>query len=66
MTINGPAPMVLAFFLNAAIDQRCEKHIREHGLEADVEAVLKARWDDQGCPAQSTGEPCPRATTALG
>lgn len=48
MTINGPAPMVLAFFLNAAIDQRCEKHIREHGLEADVENVLKARWDDQG------------------
>jgi len=48
MTINGPAPMVLAFFLNAAIDQRCEKHIREQGLEADVEKVLKARWDDQG------------------
>jgi methylmalonyl-CoA mutase len=48
MTINGPAPMVLAFFLNAAIDQRCEKHIREHGLEAHVEKVLKARWDDQG------------------
>ena len=48
MTINGPAPMVLAFFLNAAIDQRCEKYIREHGLEAKVEAVLKARWDDQG------------------
>ena len=48
MTINGPSPMVLAFFLNAAIDQRCEKHIREHGLEADVENVLKARWDDQG------------------
>ena len=48
MTINGPAPMVLAFFLNAAIDQRCEKHIREHGLEGDVEKVLKARWDDQG------------------
>ena len=48
MTINGPAPVLLGFFLNAAIDQRCEKHIREHGLEADVEKVLKARWDDQG------------------
>ncbi len=48
MTINGPAPMVLAFFLNAAIDQRCELHIREHGLEGDVEKVLKARWDDHG------------------
>ena len=28
MTINGPAPMVLAFFLNAAIDQQCELHIQ--------------------------------------
>ena len=50
MTINGPAPVMLGFFLNAAIDQRCEKHIREHGLEADVEKVLKAKWDDRGLP----------------
>src|SRR5512139_4134028 len=28
MTINGPAPMLLAFFMNAAIDQQCEKYIR--------------------------------------
>ncbi|RXK83432.1 methylmalonyl-CoA mutase family protein [Filimonas effusa] len=27
MTINGPAPVLLAFFLNAAIDQQCEKYI---------------------------------------
>lgn len=26
MTINGPAPIILAFYLNAAIDQQCEKH----------------------------------------
>ena len=48
MTINGPAPMVLAFFLNAAIDQRCEKHIQEHGLEAKVETLLRSRWEDNG------------------
>jgi methylmalonyl-CoA mutase len=35
LTINGPAPTVLAFFLNAAIDQQVEKHLREvDGLEA--------------------------------
>jgi len=35
MTINGPAPVILAFFLHAAIDQRVEKHLRETGgLEA--------------------------------
>jgi len=48
MTINGPAPMILGFFLNAAIDQTCEKFIRTEGLEKDVEALLKKKWDDQG------------------
>lgn len=41
MTINGPAPMILGFFMNAAIDQQCEKYIIEHGLEAEVEKKIK-------------------------
>ena len=41
MTINGPAATVLAFFLNAAIDQQCEKYIRQHGLEAETEAKIQ-------------------------
>jgi methylmalonyl-CoA mutase len=32
MTINGPAPMLLAFFMNAAIDQECEKYIAANNL----------------------------------
>ncbi len=48
MTINGPAPMLLGFFMNAAIDQECEIYIRENGLEAEVEKVLKAKWEDNG------------------
>ena len=32
MTINGPAPMLLAYFMNAAIDQECEKYIKENSL----------------------------------
>ena len=31
MTINGPAPIILAFFMNAAIDQLCEKWIAANG-----------------------------------
>ena len=31
MTINGPAPMLLAFFMNAAIDQQCEKWLEVNG-----------------------------------
>jgi methylmalonyl-CoA mutase len=41
MTINGPAPMLLGFFLNAAIDQQCELHIRKEGLVEEVEARIK-------------------------
>ncbi len=42
MTINGPAPMMLAFFMNAAIDQGCEKYIVENGMQAEVEAKIEA------------------------
>ncbi len=40
MTINGPAPMLLGFFMNAAIDQNCEKYIRENELENEIEAKI--------------------------
>ncbi len=45
MTINGPAATVAAFFMNAAIDQNCEKYIRENGLEVDVEAKITAIYE---------------------
>lgn len=35
MTINGPAPTILAFFLNAAVDQQVEKFREEEGREPD-------------------------------
>ncbi|WP_308993060.1 methylmalonyl-CoA mutase family protein [Mariniflexile litorale] len=37
MTINGPAPMLLGYFMNTAIDQQCEIYIRENNLEKEVE-----------------------------
>ena len=33
MTINGPAPMMLAFFFNAAIDQRVDKFREKNGRD---------------------------------
>lgn len=40
MTINGPAPMLLAFFLNAAIDQQCEKWlVQQQGEGGDLKTV---------------------------
>ncbi len=66
MTINGPAPVLLGFFLNAAIDQRCEKHLREHGMEAQVEAVLKAKWDDRGLTRPTYHGDLPEGNDGLG
>lgn len=40
MTINGPAPMLLGFFFNAAIDQQCEIYIRQNGLEEEVKRKI--------------------------
>ncbi len=42
MTINGPAPTIAAFFMNAAIDQQCELYIKENKLEKEVEAKIAA------------------------
>lgn len=48
MTINGPAPMLLAFFMNAAIDQQCEVYIRENGLEAEIKKKIAAIYKELG------------------
>lgn len=44
MTINGPAPMLLAFFMNAAIDQQCEKWIVENKQEALVQQAFEKKY----------------------
>jgi methylmalonyl-CoA mutase len=36
MTINGPAPIMLAFFFNTAIDQQVDKFRAEHGREPEA------------------------------
>jgi methylmalonyl-CoA mutase len=40
MTINGPAPMILAMFMNTAVDQQVERHLRASGGWADAEAKI--------------------------
>lgn len=66
MTINGPAPMLLSFFMNAAIDQNCEKYIEEHQLWAQVEAKLKEKFDDKGLKRPSYHGELPPSNNGLG
>ena len=66
MTINGPAPMLLGFFMNAAIDQNCEKYIIEHNLGADVEAKFKEIYDDNGIDRPKYQGELPEGNNGLG
>ncbi len=50
MTINGPAPMLLAFFLNAAIDQQCEKYIIENNLRESVNEIIESKFNPGNLP----------------
>jgi isobutyryl-CoA mutase len=50
MTINGPAPMLLAFFMNAAIDQQCEKYIIENNLQAEINKLIETRYNTADLP----------------
>jgi isobutyryl-CoA mutase len=55
MTINGPAPIILAFFMNAAIDQQIEKHLRENGQWSEAEKKIAKYFDGRQRP-QYNGE----------
>ncbi len=66
MTINGPAPMMLSFFLNAAIDQQCEIYIKENNLEKEVEAKIKAVYDKLGTERPRYDGDLPEGNDGLG
>jgi methylmalonyl-CoA mutase len=66
MTINGPAPMLLGFFLNTAIDQQCERFITENGLEKEVAATIKKIYKDKGCERPSYQGELPEGNDGLG
>jgi methylmalonyl-CoA mutase len=57
MTINGPAPIVLAFFLNAAIDQQVEKHLDETGGWEAAERRLEELFAGKTRPRYEGGLP---------
>ena len=66
MTINGPAPMLLGFFMNAAIDQNCEKYIVENGLEKETESKILAKYKKAGTKRPAYQGDLPEGNTGLG
>ncbi|WP_457610201.1 methylmalonyl-CoA mutase family protein, partial [Lutibacter sp.] len=66
MTINGPAPMMLGFFMNAAIDQECEKYIVKNKLEKETEAKITAIFKNKGVERPKYQGKLPEGNNGLG
>ncbi len=66
MTINGPAPTMVAYFMNAAIDQQCELYIKAHGLEKEVEAKIEAIYKAKGTKRPHYQGKIPEGNNGLG
>ena len=66
LTINGPAPMVLAFFLNAAIDQQVERYLVEHGALEGVRAEAAVAAQARGEALPEYEGPLPEGHNGLG
>ncbi|MFD0940656.1 methylmalonyl-CoA mutase family protein [Pedobacter boryungensis] len=66
MTINGPAPMLLGFFMNAAIDQQCEKYIIDNGLEQETQAKINQIYKTKGIERPTYQGELPQGNNGLG
>lgn len=66
MTINGPAPMLLGFFMNAAIDQNCEKYIVENNLQVEIEEKINEIYKKKGVARPSYQGELPESNNGLG
>ncbi len=66
MTINGPAPMLLGFFMNTAIDQQCEIYIKKNGLEAEVNKKIEEIYKQKGIARPTYQGQLPEGNNGLG
>ncbi|WP_300027434.1 methylmalonyl-CoA mutase family protein [uncultured Maribacter sp.] len=66
MTINGPAATIAAFFMNAAIDQQCEKYIKANGLENEVNRKIDAIYSKLGAKRPTYSGELPEGNDGLG
>ncbi len=66
MTINGPAAIICAFFMNAAIDQQCEIYIKQNGLEAEVDQKINDIFKARGTSRPTYNETLPEGNDGLG
>jgi isobutyryl-CoA mutase len=66
MTINGPASIMAAYFMNAAIDQQCEIYIRTNGLEEEIKKRTREIFKSYGENQPVYNYPIPEGNDGLG
>lgn len=66
MTINGPAPALVGYFMNTAIDQQCEVYIKKHGLVDEVNKKIDDIYKQRGTVRPSYQGKLPEGNDGLG
>lgn len=66
MTINGPAPVILAMYLNTAIDQECEKYLKENNELDKIKLLIQEKFKKAGVKPPAYYESLPESNNQLG
>jgi len=66
MTINGPAPMILAMFMNTAIDQEVERYLKESGKWEEAKKKIKAYFKERDVEPPHYGMEIPEGSDEFG
>jgi len=66
MTINGPAPMILAMFMNTAIDQEVERYLKAEGKWEQAIKDVKTKYEKLGLPVPRYSNEIPAGNDEFG
>jgi methylmalonyl-CoA mutase len=66
MTINGPAPMILAMFMNTAIDQEVERYLKENGKWEEAQKKMEEYFEERGVEAPEYNNELPATNDGFG
>ena len=66
MTINGPAPMILAMFMNTAIDQEVERYLKENGKWEEAQKRIEEHFEERGVDKPEYSNELPKTNEGFG
>ena len=66
MTINGPAPMILAMFMNTAIDQEVERYLKENGKWEEAQQKIEEYFEERDVEAPEYNNELPETNDGFG